>query len=491
MRAFTFYSSILILFVFCISSCVDLYETRPETENTEPNTTLANIPPDGVTLRALATLTWDGEDSDGFVVAFEYSYTTYPLGKSLGDSTYHDWQRTEESSLTIAFSSPDTLNEQHFEVRAIDNSGNVDPTPAAKSFFTTQTTPPTTTISAPKNGQKFFAREQTTFWFPGITLRFLGDDIDGRITQYAWSADDGEWHWVDASETVVVVEPQDFATPLDGEHTLRVISKDDTDLIDPVGASVTIDLVVPSFEKDFLILDDTREDVSIRNVPDATVDAFYEDIFGHDNNYTIDNRSLTVFSFPDLRRLGRYKLVIWHSDDSKGSFYTSNATAVSRIRSYLTIGGDLILGGTAVVDPWIPVPIPNVGRPHPFEFTPGSFAVDFLHLIIGDLSAIQGTFTGATGVGGFSDVDIDPTKMNPDFPHFGKVQLVPVVLQKGGFARDILIFRDQDPYATGHPCAIRYYGDVYDLAFIGFPLWALKHEDARRFASELLRNMGY
>lgn len=483
------------LLTFCIYalhfSCVNTFDSKPANENLPPNTTMANIPVENDTVYALATLTWDGEDNDGYVVAFEYSYTTYPLVNSLGDSIFHDWQTTEKSELTIAFSSPDPLNRQNFQVRAVDNSGNVDPTPAKKIIYTTQTTPPTTAISSPKKGEKFFAAEQTSFWFPGITLKFSGDDRDGTITAYAWAADSGDWHWVSVVETEVIVKPQDFDEPLDGEHTLRVISKDDTDLIDPKGASVTIDLVVPSFEKDILILDETREDFSLRNVPDATVDDFYQDIFGYNNDYIIDNRSLLIFSFPDLRRLGKYKLVIWHSDDSKTPFYTRNSTAMSRIKSYLRIGGDLIMGGSGMVDPWLPPALPIIGRPHPFEFVPGSFAVEFLHLIKGDLSSLEGNFSGATGVGGFSDVEIDPTKMNPSFPHNAKVPLVVVAYEKGGFTRDILIYKDQDPNATGYPCAIRYYGDVYDLAFIGFPLWALKHEDARVFASELLKNMGY
>ncbi|MFQ6113486.1 MAG: hypothetical protein ACE5NG_05270, partial [bacterium] len=216
MRALVFYSSILILSILSIFSCVDLYEPKPANENMAPNTTLANIPVDGDTIYALVTLTWDGEDNDGFVVAYDYSYTTYPLGNSLGDSIYHVWQRTEKSSLTIAFTSPDTLNRQHFLVRAVDNSGNVDPTPAKKTLYTTQTTPPTTTILSPRDGSKFYAVEQTSFWFPGITLKFIGDDRDGIITEYAWSADVGELHWVSAKDTMIVVKPQDFAEPLDG-----------------------------------------------------------------------------------------------------------------------------------------------------------------------------------------------------------------------------------------------------------------------------------
>ena len=312
MRGKYFCYLVLIFSSLIIFSCVDNFDTGEEYPNESPNTTLANIPVEGDTLYAMVTLMWDGEDNDGYVVAYEYRYTTYPLGNSLGDSIVHDWQETEENTLTISFTSPDSINKQCFQLRAVDNSGNIDPTPAEKVFYTNQTLPPKTTILSPDEGNEFFAIEQTSYWFPGITLKFTGKDEDGYIIEYAWSADSGDWHWVCAKDSTVIVKPEDFGQPLDGEHTLKVISKDDTYLLDPIGDAVTIKLVVPTFEKDILILDDTREDVSLRDVPDDTVDAFYLDIFSQDNGYIIDERDMRKRSFPSLSILGRYKLVIWH-----------------------------------------------------------------------------------------------------------------------------------------------------------------------------------
>ncbi|MGQ9854283.1 MAG: hypothetical protein ACUVTG_12900, partial [Candidatus Oleimicrobiaceae bacterium] len=51
-------------------------KTSPARPNIPPNTTLANIPVDGDTLFALATLHGDGEDEDGDSVGSEYRYVT-------------------------------------------------------------------------------------------------------------------------------------------------------------------------------------------------------------------------------------------------------------------------------------------------------------------------------------------------------------------------------------------------------------------------------
>ena len=188
------------LFMVFTLSCVKDFDTKVENPNLSPNTTLANIPVDGDTLYALVNLIWDGEDNDGYVVAYEYSYTTYPVGEFLGDSITHDWVRTDESELTIAFSSPNEINFQRFHIRAIDNSGNVDQTPAERRFYTYRTKIPTTTILAPAIEAEFFAQEQGNIWWPGVTLAFTAKDEDGRIIEFAWSADGGEWHWVPAKE---------------------------------------------------------------------------------------------------------------------------------------------------------------------------------------------------------------------------------------------------------------------------------------------------
>jgi hypothetical protein len=296
---------------------------------------------------------------------------------------------------------------------------------------------------------------------------------------------------VPARDSVVTIPPSAFAQPFTGTHTIRVQCKDNTQLIDPIGTSITVALVQPSFQKDILILDDTREDISLRNVADARVDSFYLAIFGFNNHYVIEQRDMLTRAFPSRRILGDFKLVIWHHDDSKAPFYLGNDVAIRTIQDYLHVGGNLILSGVRLWEHWLPPADPILGLPHPLPFTQGSFVRDFLHINAGDQSGFQGTFTGASGVGEFSDVEIDSSKMNPDYPQFGKPHLVGVVVEKGPFTREILRVNGGDPYAAGLPCAIRYYGDTYNISVVMFPIWSLKSDNAQTLAQQLLRGMGF
>ena len=497
--------SVSFAIAFCasccaLSSCVKLFvEPQPERPNMPPSSTLSNLPASNDTLPALATLNWDGHDDDGFVVAFQYQYTTYPMGKSKGDSLVHDWVTTDQHTTAITFSSPDPLNRQVFRVRAIDNSGNIDPTPATRTFYTLQTISPVTKILSPTSGTEFYVVPQTNYWFPGVVVTVSAQvpwtpnpALQGStIIQYGWSADNGPVHWVPAADSVVTVAPQDFKQPLTGTHTIHVTSQSNTLMIDSVGATISVNLVQPTFQKDIVILDDTRTDVSVRNVPKTTIDSFYVAIFGANNTYSIDIRDLQTRAFPSRTVLGYYKLAIWHHDDSNMPFYMGNDVAIKTMEDYLHVGGNLIICGTRTWERWLPPADPTLGLPHPFYFEPGSFVRDFLHINAGDQSAFLGSFSEATGVGGFSDVHVDTTRMNSGYPQYGKPSWVSVVAERGPYTRVLLTFKDQDAHATGLPCAIRYYGDTYNITWLGFPLWALKFDDAQALAQQILKNVGY
>ena len=349
-------------------SCVEVYEPELENPNNPPSTSLANIPGDLDTVNALVTLQWDGHDDDGYVVAFQYQYTTYPVhGLSL-DSIVHDWVTVEGHAATISFSSPEDVNRQVFRVRSIDNTGNVDPTGATRVFYTQRTSIPSTKILSPITGTEYYFSTQTSYWFPGIVITVSGQDEDGFIIEFGWSVDGGNVHWVEARDSVITIAPSEFPQPYTGTHVIKAMSKDNTLLIDSVGASITVALVQPTFQKDILILDDTREDISLRNVPDAKVDSFYLSIYSYNNHYTIDQRDMLTRSFPSRKILGDYKLVVWHHDDSKAPFYLGNDVAIRTIEDYLHVGGNLILSGVRLWEHWLPPADPSLGSPASYSF---------------------------------------------------------------------------------------------------------------------------
>ena len=220
----------LILSIFIIGFYACDRPTEPQDPNKLPNTSMANIPNPADTLFALVTLHWDGEDFDGYIDGYEYRYITKRI--FMGDSIVQDWQNTTETSLTIPFLSDDDLNLQTFQVRSIDNLGAVDPSPAEKKFYTVKTIFPESYILYPEDEETYFIIDKPTDWWEGIKLDYVAYDKDGEVVEYAWAVDDGELHWTE--DTSVVILPENFKTPLTGEHTIKVVSRDNTNLVDPI-----------------------------------------------------------------------------------------------------------------------------------------------------------------------------------------------------------------------------------------------------------------
>lgn len=459
------------------------FTTQPPNSNEPPNTTIANVPVEGDTLFALATLHWDGEDSDGYVDRYEYRYITRYLLR--GDSVVTEWTETPEASLTIAFNSSDDLNEQIFQVRSIDNNGDVDPTPAEKHFFTEKTIFPETVIASPADETQFFYQDETTDWWQGVPLTFTAEDADGEIVEYGWAVDEGEWNWT--QDTTLFIGPEHLGGP--GEHTIRVTARDNTNLVDPVGDSVRVNLIRPSFDKRILIIDETLEEAfpNSMQATDADVDAFYADLFG-----TTDSWDYAAEGMPPKEVLGQYQLVIWHADNnfSRASNAHKLPQHTAEISDYLNVGGDLVMSGWRVLKSFAP------DEDFPKSFKEGSFVSDYLHIKAADETeiTIPGDFVGATGVGdAFSDVAVDSTILAPAFPYFGWLAQINTIPARAGFTDVIYAYQSRGglPMTRGEAVGLRYYGTSFDAVVLGFPIYFLKREDARTLAREVLQSLGY
>lgn len=475
---------LVMLGALLAASCDTIFSTQLANDNDPPNTTVANVPVEGDTLFALATLHWDGEDNDGFVDRFEYRYTTHHLMR--GDSSTTDWEETQNTSLTIAFNSNDELNLQVFQVRAVDNEGDPDPTPAEKRFYTRKTIFPETEIAYPQQNQQFFYLDQTTDWWRGVPLTYTGGDEDGEIVEFAWAVDDGEWNWT--RDTTLFIGPEHF-TGAKGEHVIRVTARDNTDLVDPEGDTVTIQLVRPTFEKRLLIIDETLEEefpVGF-SMTDAEVDEFYADIFNSAETWDYASQGL-----PPKDVLGQYQLIVWHADNNYSVSRNAHKLPlhVEEISDYLNVGGDLFMSGWRVLKSFAP------GEAFPKVFTEGSFINDYLHIRAADETSltIPGDFIGANGVGSeFSNVAVDSTKLAATFPYFGWLTQINTIPQRAGFTEIIYSYqsRGELPLHRGSAVGLRYYGTSFNAVVLGFPILFLKDEDARTLAREVLQSMGY
>ncbi len=463
--------------------------TSPANPNSPPHTRLANIPKDSSTVFALATLYWDGGDYDGFVTRYQYRYFTYHWNPGSGAWVIFDstaWKDTTGATVTIPFNSTDSLNKQIFYVRAVDNDGNVDPNPASKMLYTTRTAPPITKLIAPAKNSAVLVAAQITDWWYGVNLVFTARDQakEGAIVAYAWSVDSGPWTWV--TDTSIFIPPSVFSQPLSGQHIIRVISRNNTNLVDPVGDSARVNLIVPSFSKSVLIIDETDEynlPFVTLGVTDAVVDSFYARVFPG-----ADQWDFKANGMPPRDVLANYKLLVWHADDVPVSnpHKISLPANIAVFTDYLKVGGKFLMSGWRILKSFA------YYSNFPHAFPPGTFVHDYLHIYTVDETDVIGDMTGGHGMGTFSDFRVDSTKLAL-FPYSGKLSWVNLITKTAGFTDGLYTYvnRDDSPYPQyrGRFIAVRYYGTVYDAAVLGFPMYFLKEEDAKVMAQEILQSL--
>lgn len=467
------------------------HATSPENPNGSPDTRLANVPKERDTVFALVNLSWTGGDNDGFITDFQYRYFTYHLAPGtsdtwvLFDST--GWHDTTGTGATIAFNSTDALNMQRFFVRAKDNDGNFDPSPAERVLYTLRTVAPVTKILSPKNNGSLLVTNSVTDWWQGVLLTFRATDPTGRgsIVQYAWAVDDGPWTW--QTDTSVYITPDKFSGALSGKHELKVTSRNNTNLIDPIGDSVTVNLLLPSFSKNVIIIDETDEfnnPFLTWKIADSTVDRFYADVFPGATQWDFKTQGM-----PPREVLADYKLIVWHADDVPTSrpHKISDPANIEIFTDYLKVGGKFLMSGWRILKSFA------YYSNFPFTFAPGSFVYDYLHIRMVTETDILGDMTGAKGkTGVFSSIKVDSARL-ANFPYDGKLSQVNLITTMAGFT-DVLYSYENDPMSPnvsyrGRAVALRYYGTVYDAVVLGFPMYFIKKQDAQVMSQEILRSL--
>lgn len=465
----------LYIFIGILSIILYSCKENPANPNLPPNTILTNIPPANDSTNSyfpILEIHWKGEDTDGFIKGYEYKYITKHLCR--GDSFYTSWTFTEEGHNTIIFESSDTLNLQRFMVRAVDNDGDCDPSPAERLFYTPLVVAPETEISSPHDGDTFFVLPSTSDWWEGIPLLFTGYDPDpgGVVVDYSYKVDSKSWSdW--QTDTSVILIPSHFDS-LSGSHTIRVKSRDNTGIEDPTPAEIEIVLLLPNMGKSILLVDDTRDGVgSPENPTDEEVDSFYKDIL---NSYEYDEWDLSDSTLTK-NALANYRIIFWHADhkqDHRLPRYTN------LLQEYLSVGGKLFLGGWRVL-----FNLREEGQSFPIEYAPRSFVYEYVHIRWANENGdFMGDFLGTTGV---CSLTVDTLKLSPFRTAFPNA----FVLLEGAFTEPILYYKSlaEDPGFEGKPCGIFYRGTVYDVVFLGFPLYYINEDDAKEFIDIILAEL--
>ena len=278
-------------------------------------------------------LYWWGEDSDGDVVAYHYRW-----------NFQDEWTRTAAESDTFFLPLEIPYDEFLFEVKAEDNEGALDQTPATLRIPVANSHPEIefTNNSNPSAGDN---PNVTHITFPTRTFSWSVSDIDGAetINQIRYRLDStSTWRYLDgdvSSMTLTEIDP--------GFHTFYVQA------IDTAGASSNLlqfpdssDLATPNGWKviepigDVLLVDDYKLD-------DGSTHAFYADILdslvGFDNYSVLelgfDEKALPNATTDQVALFGYFKTVIWYH-------YSEAPTlpgADGALRTYLETGGNVFV----------------------------------------------------------------------------------------------------------------------------------------------------
>jgi hypothetical protein len=304
-----------------------------------------------------AHLYWLGSDVDGFVSAFEIRF------KDPARPTDTLWVRTTKTDSLIDVPTPNGISMPTFQVRAIDDHGEVDPTPAQQDF-SFKNEKPVIRITNP------LSVSDTSF--ATITLKWLAVDPDGdasRLKVRVWLlGNEASARIVDNGGVATFTIPSaDF---LQGGKYRSGLRRAIVQAIDPggmasdtVGTSWYVKRPCPDSTLQrgrLLIIDDVpgatpairRTDTlwvnsAARNLPPGSFSVVsYE-----------TTRPLPFRSQEDLRQtLEQFDAVFWYRGFSTQTL--PNASGISTVMrnyedaigSYLDNGGTMLLEGLSMVD---------------------------------------------------------------------------------------------------------------------------------------------
>lgn len=306
-------------------------------------------------------LSWWGTDTDGEVEAYLYQLTG-PWEPDPSDSLWADdpsWIWTQASSDTFDIPVEGSFAERTFRVRAMDDEGFIDPTPA-EQVFRVKNFPPSISWSG--------AFSLPTRSLPAVSFAWSPEDPDGRETvtrALLWLDFDSAGTVIEISgDTVASVLPDQFPFGVNDDYTVKIQAIDDAATKSNI-LEHTWSVEWPPPGTDVLLIDNVGPGV----FGGAREDAYYQgivlDVAGQsyltidvasEGGFRSDKEVLPIFSLFDT--------VVWYSsvsdmgiDDNTGelaegendrSMRENLERAEQGIREYLELGGDVFISATNI-----------------------------------------------------------------------------------------------------------------------------------------------
>jgi len=457
---------VILLLILLLGNCSKLTEPADPGApypNLLPETTLANIPPDNSTENPYfyrIKLSWDGGDNDGYIVGYRYKIND------------NDWIFTEATFHTFDFPSPDSLNLHSFQVKAVDDAGGEDPSPAVRRFYTKQTAyPETEIIDAPAEDKTVFIMPDTTRSWRGIEFILGGTDSDGAIVAYDYAIDDSTT-WTTVMGSIIRI----YGALADGEHRFYARAVDNARGVDPTPVKRRFSVIKPTLARQILIVDETRDGTGTAASPsDQMVDDFYRNLLV---NYAYTEFDLKTAGTLDATTFANYDLVLWHDDERVEKLMK---LYIGEIESYLQIGGKFLISGWRTME--------NVDGilAEEYIYAREDFAYSFLQLDVFKV-AKERDFIAANGINGYPTLHTAAEKMVSSYE--GKLNYA-AVLSPFDRTNELLAFDSaiDDPSFEGKPCAVKFFSESYRAVVLGFPLYVMNEADSRQFMEKVIEEL--
>jgi hypothetical protein len=329
-------------------------------------------------------LYWFGSDVDGFVVAYELRF------KNPSAPADTQWVRTTRTDSIFQVFTPTGSSSPIFEVRAIDNEGMVDPTPARQNFTFNNLPPRLFITGGPRSTDSTFASATVT-WF--------ASDPDGDIANAHYRV------WLDGNEanpnlttaTTYTIPTQQFrqgGALLSGVRRVYVQAIDEAGYTTPP-ESLTwyVRAPVTGTRARLLIIDDVPGNTG----PAGRNDSLY--VNTATRNLPADSWSELRLEFTqpfhsalDLEQTFKlFETVIWYRG-TEGSLQPILTNYRDGLAHYLDSGGKFMIESQAIVDG------PGAPGIFPESWVSQYFGSDYLYLhgtaVVGDSVASWGIASG-------------------------------------------------------------------------------------------------
>ncbi|MBK7979290.1 MAG: hypothetical protein IPK06_04630 [Ignavibacteriae bacterium] len=335
----------IIVLLLIISAVTLFYSCNDEINGNEypvipPATEIINIPVANTLdnpYSPILKVGWKGISDNAIIDGFWVSWKTHYL--ILDQVNVQEPYFTKDVTQTIAFPSADSINKQILYVKAQDKFGNVDPIGDSVIFYTKRTLPPNTFISYPQNNSSLFLQQKSSITWKGAKIICSANTNIGEIKDYTIKVDNGNWSGWQKEPIFYLTEDLSIGVN-SGIHKISVKSRNTALVEDDTPAEININFVTPTHEKEWLIVDGTANQSGSTERPnDVQVDEFYQELLSGINFDTWDIANQGKLS---RETMGKYKYVLWHSDDHRSTDLTKYTGLIS---DYLNTKGRLLLSG--------------------------------------------------------------------------------------------------------------------------------------------------